>query len=144
MSTRGTNFHRAKASMLSRMVGSAPAPPATYTYAPGVRRSLAAAWNSGTVRSFKTSTRSRTMVTAGSARLHPVQKVDEVLPRGTEHVEVEDLLGAGGLDVVRLAGRDKDERSGPDLVWHAVHVIDRAARDDRRDLIEVLLPMRGD
>src|SRR5437762_29450 len=95
-STRGTNCHRAKASMLSRMVRSSPAPPATYTYAPGVRRSLAAAWNSGTVRRFETSTRSRTMVTARSARLHPVQKADEVPPRGTGDVEVEDLLGAGG------------------------------------------------
>ena len=42
-STRGMKRHRAKASMFSRIVRSSPAPPATYTYAPGDRRCLAIA-----------------------------------------------------------------------------------------------------
>src|SRR5207248_6509179 len=130
------NFHRANASMLSRMVRSSPDPPATYTYAPAEMRSLATAWKSGTVRSLARSTWSRTTVIASSARLHPVQQMDEVSTRRAEYVEVEHLLGPGGLDVVRLPRGDEDERAGADLVRDAVHVIDRGALDDRRDLIE--------
>src|SRR5258705_6879786 len=104
-STRGRKCQRAKASVLSRIVRSSPAPPATYTYAPGARRSFANAWSSATVRIRARSTGSRTTVTGepDSARLHPVQEVDEIFARRPEDIEVVDLLGAGRLDVVRLA-----------------------------------------
>lgn len=70
--------------------------------------------------------------------------MDQVLTRGSEHVEVEDLLGAGRLDVMRLARWNEDERPGPDLMTDAVHVVDRRAFDDRRDLVEVLVHVRED
>src|SRR5713101_3555649 len=102
------------------------------------------ACSSPTVRILDTSTVSCATVMAltGSARLHPVQEVDEILSGRAEHVEIADRLRAGRLDVVWLPRRDEDERTGPDRMTDAVHVIDRGAGHDRGDLVEVLVHVR--
>src|SRR6266849_7155215 len=99
------------------------------------------ACSSSTVRILDTSTVSCATVMAltGSARLHPVQEVDEILSGRAEHVEIADRLRAGRLDVVRLPRGDEDERTGPDRMTDAAQGIEGGAGHERGDLGEVLV-----